>query len=424
MPWQRLVVDVGLELNPDGTPAYREIAVTVPRQSGKTTLVLAVQVDRCIAWGQPQRCAYTAQTGQDARKKLLDDQVPMLERSPLWAAVAKVNRAQGNEGIVFKTGSRIDVLASTETAGHGKTLDLGVIDEAFADYDDRREQSMLPAMLTRPSAQLVIPSTAGTDASTFLWRKVELGRRSVDQGRTDAVAYFEWSAPDDADPDDPGVWFSCMPALGVTQPLAAVQHARATMSDGEFRRSMLNQWTKNDERAIPASIWDAACGPQHTPSDPLRLAVEVSPEREWASLTVCGHGGQRVVELVDHRPGVAWVVERVAQVVDRNGAEVVLDAGGPAGSLIVELEDAGVNVVKLGARDVVQACGAFFDGISNGTILVRSHDGLSRAAAAVQKRKVADSWAWSRSTVGGVDVTPIMGASLAAHRSAGSFFVY
>lgn len=424
MPWQRLVVDVGLEVEPDGTPAYREVVVTVPRQSGKTTLVLAIQVDRCIAWGSPQRCAYTAQTGQDARKKLLDDQVPMLERSPLWAAVAKVNRAQGNEGVVFRTGSRIDVLASTETAGHGKTLDLGVIDEAFADYDDRREQSMLPAMLTRPSAQLLVPSTAGTDASTFLWRKVELGRRAVEAGRTDAIAYFEWSASDDADPDDPAVWFGCMPALGITQPLGAVQHARATMSDGEFRRSMLNQWTRNDERAIPASIWDAVCSPDVVPVDPLKLAVEVSPERESASLVVCGHGDRRAVELVDHRPGVSWVVERVAQVVDRSGAEVVVDAGGPAGALLADLDDAGVNVTRVGARDVVQACGAFFDGLSDGSISVRTNDVVSRAAAAVSRRKVADAWAWSRSSVGGVDVTPIMAASLAAHGGPGGFFVY
>src|ERR1039457_2904149 len=37
MPWQRLVADVGLELLPNGLPAYRTGIFTVPRQSGKTT---------------------------------------------------------------------------------------------------------------------------------------------------------------------------------------------------------------------------------------------------------------------------------------------------------------------------------------------------------------------------------------------------
>ena len=54
MPWQRLVADVGCEIDPvTGLPAYREVRVTVPRQSGKTTLFLAWQVNRCVSrrWG-------------------------------------------------------------------------------------------------------------------------------------------------------------------------------------------------------------------------------------------------------------------------------------------------------------------------------------------------------------------------------------
>ena len=36
MPWQRLVADVGCEIDPvTGLPAYREVRVTIPRQSGK-----------------------------------------------------------------------------------------------------------------------------------------------------------------------------------------------------------------------------------------------------------------------------------------------------------------------------------------------------------------------------------------------------
>src|SRR4051794_15767091 len=78
MPWQQMVADVGLELTADGNPAYREVIVTIPRQNGKTTLVLVWEIDRCFGWGKRQSIAYTAQTGKDAREKLLDEQVPML----------------------------------------------------------------------------------------------------------------------------------------------------------------------------------------------------------------------------------------------------------------------------------------------------------------------------------------------------------
>src|SRR5262245_55344483 len=63
MPWQRLAADVGGEYDPaTGVPYYREVIITIPRQSGKTTLFLSWQIDRCLApqWAQPQRSVFTA----------------------------------------------------------------------------------------------------------------------------------------------------------------------------------------------------------------------------------------------------------------------------------------------------------------------------------------------------------------------------
>ena len=51
MPWQRHVVDVALELRPDGIPAYRQVTLSVPRQSGKSTLLAALMVHRLLGWG-------------------------------------------------------------------------------------------------------------------------------------------------------------------------------------------------------------------------------------------------------------------------------------------------------------------------------------------------------------------------------------
>ena len=48
MPWQQQVVDTALEETPDGRLAYQTVAVTVPRQVGKSTLVLAKMVYRAL----------------------------------------------------------------------------------------------------------------------------------------------------------------------------------------------------------------------------------------------------------------------------------------------------------------------------------------------------------------------------------------
>src|SRR5439155_13341340 len=98
-------------------------------------------------------------------------------------------------------------------SGHSKTLDQAVMDEIWADEDDRREQGLRPAMVTRPDAQLLVCSTAGTQASTVLNRKVTTGRLAAEENSGHGIAYFEWSAPEDWDPDDEDSYFSFMPAL-------------------------------------------------------------------------------------------------------------------------------------------------------------------------------------------------------------------
>ena len=415
MPWQRIIADVGLELDPDtGLPAYREVVVTVPRQSGKTTLVLGWELQRALRWSTPQRCAYTAQSGSDARRKLINDQAPILLNSPMRAAVDRVFRGAANESIIFKNGSRIDVLATSEAAGHGRTIDLGVIDEAFADTDDRREQALLPAMATRASAQILVVSTAGTDASIYLNRKIEAGRAAVTNGERSGIAYFEWSAGDEQDIDDPATWWSCMPALGHTINEQVVQHARATMSEGDFRRSWLNQATTSDERVIPASVWDAVCDPSVKPEGRLVFAVDVNPERSAAAIAVCDEQGR--IELVDHRAGVPWTVDRLRELAERWSAPIVLDGYGPAGSLVDQLEDVGVRVEKLTGRQVANACGAFYDAVGDRKLQIRSNDLLDDAVAAARRRSSGDAWAWARSDTQS-DICPLVAITLAFDRA-------
>lgn len=409
MPWQQLVADVGLEYDPDSKlPFYREIVVTVPRQSGKTTLCLSWEVDRALNWGR-QHVAYTAQTGLDARGKLVKDQVPMLMQSPLRVTVDQVLRGNSYTAIEFKNGSRVEALPTSESAGHGKTLALGVIDEAFADEDDRREQGLGPAMITVADAQKLVISTAGTEKSTFLRRKVETGRAAVADGVTEGIAYFEWSAPDDADADDPEVWRSCMPALGHTVTERSVAAERASMSDGEFRRAYLNQWTLSDDRVIPAHVWGRVLNDKAVPTGSLVFGVDVNPERTAASIGVCDADG--TVEVV-HYGVVSGVVDRVVGLAQKHSAPVVLDAGGPAGPLIPNIAAEGVVVLEYNGRDLANACGRFFDLVADQKITVRPRDVLESAVSGATRRLVGDAWAWGRrqSTV---DISPLVAVTLA-----------
>lgn len=397
MPWQQMVADVGLEVDDDGKPVYREVIFSTPRQSGKTLMLLAWEIQRAIGWAQmldaPQRIVYTAQTGMDARTKLLDDQFPLLERHKNAFGVSRFTRANGYESVSFKNGSKIAIQASGEDAGHGKTLDLAVVDELFADSDDRRSQAMLPAMLTRPFAQMLVCSTMGTPKSIAWNAKVEKGRYAVESGKKSGIAYFEWSSDRNVDPADPDVWRACMPALGQTQPLEAIQHAFDTMDLGEFQRAFLNIPTASEEQVIPAVSWDMV-KVADLEVTPLRFAFDCNPERTSAGIVAVGQGP--TVEVVDYRPGTGWLVDRLVDLAFPRHIPVVVASYGPAGAFVPELERAGLRVEQVGARDEARAAGRFYDLVVSNEIQVRSDADLDAHVTAAVKRNTGDAWAWAR----------------------------
>src|SRR5215203_4290365 len=262
MPWQQHVADTALEIDPaTGLLVYREVVLTVPRQAGKTLLGLAVKTHRCLGFGEPQNVLYTAQDRIHALAKWEDDQVPALQASPL-SRLFTVRRQRGQEAIRWANGSRWGITAPNESAGHSQTLDLGFVDEAWARVDNKLETGLSPTMITRPWPQLWTVSTAGTTASTWLRGKVDAGRGLPDGRRT---AYLEWSAPPDADPDDPATWWATIPSLGWTVTVEAIQAEHDRLDPDSFARSYLNQWPDEQPNAewlvIPAADWLALAEP-------------------------------------------------------------------------------------------------------------------------------------------------------------------
>jgi hypothetical protein len=365
-------------------------------------------------WGTAQTIGYTAQTGWDARRKLIDDQVPLLENSPLSASVKRIYRGAGMEAIHFVNGSRIDVMASNATAGHGRILNQGIIDEAFSDQDDRREGALLPAMATKRDAQLYIISTAGTQESLYLKRKVEQGRAIVEAGLNTGVAYFEWSAGEDADIDDPATYWGTIPALGHTIDERVITHARSTMKEGDFRRAYLCQWTVIDEAAIPAKYVQRVLDATTAPSGRLSFGIDVAIDRSFAAISVADETGR--VELIDHREGVTWVVERTLELWRRHKGHLVVDGYSPANSLVDRLEAGGLPVSRYSLRDMVGACGIFYDAVLDDAIRIRPHASLEAAIESAKRKHIASGWLWSR-TVETADLTPLFAATIAYHHA-------
>lgn len=430
MPWQQHVSDVALEVNPEtGRLHYRTVVITVPRQSGKTTLLLSLMVHRAMNFGERQNILYTAQTQLAARKKFEDEHVYMLRKSPLLKYF-KVRLSMGSEQIKWNNGSRHGITPPTEKAGHGETLDMATLDEAFAQIDARVEQALRPAMITRPQPQFYVISTAGSSKSLYLKDKVERGRNSIDHWNpATRVAYFEWSAPDDSDPSSHDVWRACMPALGYTIDIEAVQDEFDSMDLSEFRRAYLNQWADeipDQWLVISETDWNT-CKDQESfipEENPLVFAMDHTPERSFGTIVAAGLNKDSQIhfeiprnstEVLDHRPGTAWMVPRMKQLHDKwKPSAVIIQANSPAASMIPDLKRAGIEVQSPSGVEYAAACGMIYDKIYQADIRHMGQAALARAMAAAVKYELPEgNWKWSRKQVF-TDISPLVAATLAA----------
>jgi hypothetical protein len=293
-------------------------------------------------------------------------------------------------------------------------VDLAIVDEAFADDDFRREQALRPAMATRPDAQLIVISTAGTDKSIYLKHLVDNGRAAVVDG-TPGLAYLEWSAEDGADPHDPQALLSCNPSIGYTQTLETLlADISALDNESEVRRAYLNQWTRAEDRIIPEAVWLRCVDDHVVPRLPVSLAVDVRPDRSSGAVAAADAEGR--VEVGDYRAGVGWLPDRVVELSQRLSAPVVIDAYGPAGNLADVLEGRGVTVVRYGAQQFAQACSTFYDMVADERLTVRRHAALDSAVAGARRRTLGDAWAWARKDEL-TDLSPLVAATLAVHHA-------
>jgi phage terminase large subunit-like protein len=258
MEWQHLVNGIATEQTPEGRFAYRQVVLEVMRQQGKTVDLLPMMLARALRRPGTQ-ISYTAQTRFDARHRLLDTWWPMIEGSKLRRLI-DVRRGSGSEAYLFRNGSMLGLVSGTQTSGHGDSLDLGVIDEAWAQEDDHLEQAMRPAMMTR-DAQLWVVSAAGTEKSAYFKAKVDDGRARAEMGVTENGCYIGYSFADDEDPGDPATWRRRMPALGITVSEETVRTDYELMELPEFRRAYGCQWpdvAKPGWDVIGEDAWGAA----------------------------------------------------------------------------------------------------------------------------------------------------------------------
>ncbi len=448
MPWQQFVLDVAFEYewrtvevyDPKAGEdveadvpvlVYKNNVLTVPRQSGKTTLGLPVKVHRALffnetglpPYGGPQVIVYTAQDRNHARKKFVREHVKRIRGSKrLHPLVTHVRTANGSEEIEWSNGSYHGIAASNDTAGHGDTLDLGFMDEGFA-IESEVEGAMTPAAITRPNSQLWVASTQGDDKHVWFLGKCHKGRRYVADDVTRLHSYFEWAAPEDAGSFADVDWRSFHPACGFTQTPESLQASAEAMEDPlDAKRAFFNWHRSGDtfEPSLDKKKWAAGADPESVAVGRIALVPEVnkSGTRGTIATAARNQNGKFHVEVVELRDGTDWMLDRLVSIFNKHDGieEVTIDRGGPAGFLVEPLEELGIPVEKVGPQQVAHACGLIYSAVEHGNIAHLDQPELNEAASAARKKESGDVWYWYRGGDDDPEVIHLIAATIALGR--------
>lgn len=446
--WQQFVLVNALGEKADGRWAAFEVGVDVSRQNGKGGILEARELGALFLFDE-RLTIHSAHQFDTSLEAFLRLEGLIEGRDEFTRRVKRISRSHGEEGIELygpkgrrrTGGQRIRFRTRTKGGGRGFTGDLVIFDEAMI-FPESSHAAVLPVVSARPNPQVWYTGSAVDqlihDDGLVFARVRERGHRGDDP----ALAYFEWSAeilgidgkplaPDEIPREvtlDPKVWAQANPALGIRISAEHVEKEWRSMGNGgrsfAVERLGIGDWpaTTGESYVIDPEKFDALTDAGSMPVDPVVFAYDVTPDRSRAAIAVAGsrHDALYHLEIIDHRPGTGWLAVRLQNLVQRHRpAAVVTDAAGPAGSIIPELEQLGVTVTTVSAKELALGCGMIFDAVEQHTARHLGQRELAAAIRGASKRPLGDAWAWSRRN-SDADISPLVAVTLALWGLVGS----
>lgn len=430
---------------PAGTWSAFEVGLVVGRQNGKGSVLEARVVaglnlfdEQLILWS-----AHETKTAFEAFRRVEE---LFTNFDDLRRRVKKVSHANGDEGIELRNGARLRFVARTKGSGRGFSADLVILDEAYA-LTNEQISALMPTLSSRANPQIWYTSSPPLDGITG--DQLYALRKRAQRGDP-SLAYFDFGVQGVdladlgelgtdgrllVDLDDRTLWRKTNPSYGIIRSNGSrgitegfVERERRSMTPVDFARERLGIWPRRIEGGsgvIDLAHWATlADGYAERPTDVV-FAVDINPARTHAAIVAVGRGPDGVlrVALVDYRPGTHWVVDRLADLRDRwDPLAIGLDVKGPAGSLLLDLAEVGINppedrdrpsrgsLIVPTAGETAQAFGLMVDAVRDSTVRHADDGPLNLAVAGAAVRPLAGGSAWDRKA--GADISPLVAATL------------
>ena len=444
LPWQKWWLIHALELKPNGHFRFKTILTLVARQNGKTwilrTVVLWFLYVRSRRLDYPGLVVSAAQDLRIAREFWLAN-VDVAQTSPeLAAEITNVRYANGEQCLTVDSGARYMLTATTRGAGRGLSIDCLVLDELREQRTRAPWAALKSTTLARPDSITLCISNQGDDESLVL-----NDLRSAALADTDpSIGLFEYSAPDDCDPDDPLEWAKANPGLGYTISLDDLRSIRATSADADWRTENLCQRVDTLDSAVDPSSW-RACADDGLTLEHVReqivAAVDVGVDSGHVSLVLAaefddGKIGLEVAGTWDStdaaRQGTAdtrslpallarlkprafgWFPGSAASVL---GVEIAASHGTTAGKTRYDgtFYDHSPGVVDITGANVSSACMTFADLVLHRQLVHRASPLLNDHVAQCSRYETGETGAWRFARKGHRPIDAAYAAAGAVH---------
>lgn len=415
-PWQEDVLQAAMGERSNGLWMTPQIAVSAPRQNGKSQLIVARALAGVLLFGE-KLIVISAHQQDTARETFykFTDQIDASDELASRIAKNGVMNAINREQIKFTNGAVVKFKARSFAGSRGFSSDCLLLDEAQI-LGARAWASIRPTMSARKNPQVWLlgtPPTPEDDSEVF-----STIRNSALEGKSKSLAYLEWSSTGDPALDETRA--EANPAWFTRINHEVVQGEYESMSDEQFGRERLGRWDSAGQSwIIPREFWESAGDLQSVAVDRLAVGIEAGPDLSWASIALAGQrsDGDWHVELWERKEGAAWVAPLVRQILDQNPGKVravVADAGSPTAALFDDLSRLKVKLTKPKVVELGTACSRLLDGIVTGSVRHTKQGQMDAAVAVAGKRPLGDTgmWVWSRKT-STADITPIQSATLA-----------
>jgi hypothetical protein len=439
--WQCWSLIHGCELLPDGRPRFRTVLVLAARQNGKTEIPVVL----AAYWQFVERVAIILGTSTklDYAKETWRKTINLVERSPLLSTERPLKRwyREANDGQECwslphpETGvvSRYKIAASNSEGGRSLTVDRLVMDELRQHHDYSAYDAMVPAGNAVRDFQAWCMTNAGDDRSVVLNDLRDQALTEIKNGvTTSRLGIQEWSAPDDADPEDPYALAQANPSLGNRIQLdVLLDAARAAKAKGGkaltgFKTEIMCIRVKNLAPAIDPTCWRNSymLGDLSAVRDRVALCLDLAPDLRHATLYAAAvvPDGKVRVEVVQ-----AWDGDQCTAQLKRSLPRIVARVrprilgwlpGGPAAALHATMAKrkgwppAGVPLEEI-RGETTAVCMGFAELVESGGLVHAADPLLDAHVDAAEPLRRGDGWIFSRKGEGHVDA--VYAAAGAAH---------